>query len=102
MPDSDEHRTVRLTLEDGIAELVLDRPDKMNAMSVAMVRELLDSLATVEAGGARALLVRGEGRAFCSGRDLAEADPLHEDGEAILRDIVNPLMTRMAALAMPA
>jgi 2-(1,2-epoxy-1,2-dihydrophenyl)acetyl-CoA isomerase len=101
MPDSDEHRTVRLTLEDGIAELVLDRPDKMNAMSVAMVRELLDSLGTVEAGGARALLVRGEGRAFCSGRDLAEADPLHEDGEAILRDLFNPLMARISDLAVP-
>ena len=101
MPESDGPRTVRLTIEDGVAELVLDRPDKMNAMSIAMVRELTASLDAAESGGARALLVRGDGRAFCSGRDLSEADPLHEDGEAILRDIVNPLMTRMAGLAMP-
>ena len=71
---------------------MLDRPDKMNAMSVAMVRELMASLDAAETGGARALLVRGEGRAFCSGRDLSEADPLHEDGEAILRDELNPLI----------
>ena len=58
-------------------------------------------LDAVEAGGARALLVRGEGRAFCSGRDLADADPLHEDGEAILRDVFNPLIERMAGLAVP-
>jgi 2-(1,2-epoxy-1,2-dihydrophenyl)acetyl-CoA isomerase len=101
MPESDEPRTVRLTVDDGVAELVLDRPDKMNAMSVAMVRELMDSLDAAETGGARALLVRGEGRAFCSGRDLSEADPLHEDGEAILRDLLNPLMTRMAGVAVP-
>ncbi len=101
MPESDDHQAVRLTIEEGVAELVLNRPDKMNAMSTAMLRELTASLDAAESGGARALLVRGEGRAFCSGRDLSEADPLHEDGEAILRDIINPLMTRMAALAMP-
>jgi 2-(1,2-epoxy-1,2-dihydrophenyl)acetyl-CoA isomerase len=101
MPESERHGNVRLSVEDGVAELVLDRPDKMNAMNVAMVRALIESLDAAETAGARALLVRGEGRAFCSGRDLSEADPLHEDGEAILRDLVNPLMARMSGLAMP-
>src|ERR1700730_7633764 len=97
MPESDDPRTVRMTIEDGVAELVLDRPDKINAM----VRQLIASLDAAESGGARALLVRGEGRASCSGRDLSEADPLHEDGEAILHDLINPLMTRMAGVAVP-
>ncbi len=101
MPVSDEHPTVRLTIEDGVAELVLDRPDKMNAMSSVMVQDLVASLDAAESDGARSLLVRGEGRAFCSGRDLSDADPLHEDGEAILRDLFNPLMERMAGLAVP-
>ena len=101
MPESESERTVLLTIADGVAELVLNRPDKLNAMNGAMVRELADSLDAVESGGARALLVRGEGRAFCSGRDLAGADPLHEDGEAILRDVFNPLIERMAGLAVP-
>jgi enoyl-CoA hydratase/carnithine racemase len=101
MPESEQSGNVRLSVDDGVAELVLDRPDKMNAMSVAMVHELIECLDAAETAGARALLVRGEGRAFCSGRDLAEADPLHEDGEAILRDLVNPLMARMSGLAMP-
>jgi 2-(1,2-epoxy-1,2-dihydrophenyl)acetyl-CoA isomerase len=101
MPESEQHGNVRLSVEDGVAELVLDRPDKMNAMNVAMVRALVECLDAAETAGARALLVRGEGRAFCSGRDLSEADPLHEDGEAILRDLVNPLMARMSGLAMP-
>jgi enoyl-CoA hydratase/carnithine racemase len=101
MPESDGERTVLLTVEDGVAELVLNRPAKMNAMNAAMVRELRESLDHVEAAGARAMLVRGEGRAFCSGRDLADADPLHEDGEAILRDTLNPLIERMTTVAVP-
>jgi 2-(1,2-epoxy-1,2-dihydrophenyl)acetyl-CoA isomerase len=101
MPESDDRRAVRLTIEDGVAELVLDRPEKMNAMNDAMVRELTSSIDAAETGGARALLLRGEGRAFCSGRDLSGADPLHEDGEAILRDVLNPLIARMAGVDIP-
>ena len=101
MPESDRPRTVRLTIEDGVAELVLDRPDKMNALSAAMFREITESLDAAETSGARALLVRGEGRAFCSGRDLSEADPLHEDGEAVLHSVANPLISHVSALAMP-
>jgi 2-(1,2-epoxy-1,2-dihydrophenyl)acetyl-CoA isomerase len=93
--------TVLLSIGDGVAELALNRPDKMNAMNDAMVRELTQSLEAVQASGARALLIRGEGRAFCSGRDLAGADPLHEDGEAILRDVFNPIMERVAGLDVP-
>ena len=101
MPESDSPPSVLLTIDGGVAELVLNRPDKMNAMNATMVREIMESLDTVESSGARAFLVRGEGRAFCSGRDLADADPLHEDGEAILRDLFNPLMARLAGLAVP-
>jgi len=101
MPASEGAGPVLLTVDGGVAELVLNRPDKMNAMNLAMVHDLADALDQAETGGARALVVRGEGRAFCSGRDLADADPLHEDGEAILRDIFNPLLERMATIAIP-
>jgi enoyl-CoA hydratase/carnithine racemase len=100
MPESDG-APVLLTIDGGVAEIVLNRPDKLNAMNLAMVHEIDESLDAVEQAGARALLVRGEGRAFCSGRDLADADPLHEDGEAVLRDVFNPLIERMAGLAVP-
>ena len=67
--------TVRLELDGAFAELVLDRPDKMNAVNEAMVADLHECLARVEEAGTRALVVRGEGRGFCAGRDLADADP---------------------------
>jgi 2-(1,2-epoxy-1,2-dihydrophenyl)acetyl-CoA isomerase len=101
MPASEGAGPVLLTIEGGVAELVLNRPDKMNAMNLAMVHDIADSLDAVEHAGARALLVRGEGRAFCSGRDLADADPLHEDGEAVLRDVFNPVIERIAGVAVP-
>jgi enoyl-CoA hydratase/carnithine racemase len=101
MPASEGSGPVLLSIDGGVAEVVLNRPDKMNAMNLAMVHDLAEALDKAEAGGARALLVRGEGRAFCSGRDLADADPLHEDGETILRDIFNPLLERMATVSVP-
>ncbi|MGA7989160.1 MAG: enoyl-CoA hydratase-related protein [Candidatus Dormiibacterota bacterium] len=100
MPESDSG-PVLVTIDGGVAEVVLNRPDKMNAMNLAMVHDLVEALERAQAGGARALLVRGEGRAFCSGRDLADADPLHEDGQAILRDTFNPLIERVADLPIP-
>jgi len=102
MPASEATRTATLfSLERGVAELVLNRPDKLNAMNNGMVAELIAGVDEAQRADARVLLIRGEGRAFCSGRDLAGADPLHEDGEAILRDQLNPLMQRVADLDIP-
>jgi 2-(1,2-epoxy-1,2-dihydrophenyl)acetyl-CoA isomerase len=101
MPESDTSPPVLLTIDGGVAEVVLNRPDKMNAMNLAMVHDLVEAFEQAQAAGARAVLVRGEGRAFCSGRDLADADPLHEDGHAILRDIFNPLIEGVAELPIP-
>jgi enoyl-CoA hydratase/carnithine racemase len=93
--------TVLVDSTDGCAELTLNRPDKLNAMNDEMVTALHDALAQIAVSGARAVLLRGNGRAFCSGRDLAGADPLHEDGEQILRDVFNPLMQAMRELPIP-
>ncbi len=61
---------LRLKL-DRIAELVLDRPGKQNAMNEAMGDAIVDAVARVNADvGVRVLLVRGEGRAFSAGGDF--------------------------------
>src|SRR5438270_12493132 len=102
MPASEATRTATLfTVERGVAELVLNRPDKLNAMNDAMVAELIAGVDEAERSGARALLIRGEGRAFCSGRDLAGPDPPHEAGQAILADHPNPLIQRGADVPFP-
>jgi enoyl-CoA hydratase len=57
---------------DGVALLTLNRPEKLNAMDVTLVTELLAALD--EVGGdrsCRAIVLTGEGRGFCAGLDLA-------------------------------
>jgi 2-(1,2-epoxy-1,2-dihydrophenyl)acetyl-CoA isomerase len=93
--------TVQVTIAGGCAEVVLNRPDKLNAMNAVMVRELLAAIDHATSAGARALVVRGTGRGFSAGRDLSDADPANEDGEAILRDTFNPLIARVAGLDIP-
>ena len=63
---------VTTTVESGIADVRLARPDKLNALDPAMFAELaatIDRLATLS--GLRAVVLSGEGRGFCAGLDMA-------------------------------
>src|SRR5258705_7239993 len=93
--------SVGLSVEGGLAEIVLNRPDKMNALNDAMVAELNGCLDRAASQGVRALLIRGEGPAFSAGRDLADADPGNEDAEAIIESTFNPLLKRIVAFPAP-
>jgi enoyl-CoA hydratase/carnithine racemase len=63
---------VRLIIQDGVAELVLDRPAKHNAVTPEMASRLQEHALAVDTNDdVRAVLLRGEGeRAFCAGSDL--------------------------------
>ncbi len=56
--------SVDLSVENGLAEIVLNRPDKMNALNDAMVAELNGALERAAGQGVRAMMIRGEGPAF--------------------------------------
>ena len=75
---------VRLEKRDGVAEIVLDHPERRNAMSVSMWRALADAcdgLAKDEA--VRCVVVRGAGeQAFVSGADISEFGALRDSAEA--------------------
>src|SRR5229473_3677289 len=92
---------VNLSVDGGLAEIVLNRPDKMNALNDAMVAELNSCLDRAASQAVRALLIRGEGPAFSAGRDLADADPGNEDAEAIIESTFNPLIKRIVAFPAP-
>jgi len=63
---------VRLEKSSGIATLTLDRPDRLNAMSDAMWDALLAHIDAIAAEDEiRAVVLKGEGRAFCSGGDVS-------------------------------
>ncbi len=91
---------ILLERDGGVAELVLNRPERRNALDGAARDALGSALDELEKNPPRALLVRGEGKGFCAGRDLSDAEPLTEDGEAILREM-NPLISRLAGLDCP-
>ena len=60
-------------VEDNIATLTLNRPDRLNAMNEAMSQEIREVLDLInEDDDVRALIVTGAGRAFCAGADMTE------------------------------
>ncbi len=63
---------VQIEITDGVADVRLTRPDKMNALDGAMFQAIADAGETVKADDSiRAVVLSGEGRAFCSGLDFA-------------------------------
>lgn len=63
---------VRVEVVDEVAHVTLDRPDKLNALDMAMMHGLVDAAKQVKADrSVRAVLLRGEGSAFCAGLDFA-------------------------------
>lgn len=66
--------TLLYAVEDGIATLTLNRPEKMNAFTPRMRDDLIAAFDATDADDAvRAVIVTGAGRAFCAGADLASA-----------------------------
>jgi enoyl-CoA hydratase/carnithine racemase len=66
------YETIRYDTVDGILTLTLNRPDKLNAFTTAMMTELIDAFDRADADDAvRAVIVTGAGRAFCAGADLS-------------------------------
>ena len=95
------YSTIRLDLRDDIAVITLNRPDVMNALNTQMRAEITD--AVKEAGtSARALVITGEGRAFCSGQDLGDrANAADIDLERTLRDEYLPMLKAIFDCQIP-
>ena len=73
---------VRVTIEEGgVADVRLSRPDKMNALDDAMFRALLETGGRLrEDRSLRAVVLSGEGRAFCAGLDFSSFGAMAGDG----------------------
>ncbi|AGH49919.1 enoyl-CoA hydratase PaaG [Sphingomonas sp. MM-1] len=95
------YATIRYDLADKVATITLDRPDRLNAISLKLFEEVSDALDKALAEGARAILLTGEGRAFCSGADLQDAGGLPEDPGELLDSHYNPLAEKFASLPIP-
>jgi len=65
-----DYETIDFKLDDGIARITLNRPDRLNSFTAEMHQELRSALG--EAASARVVVITGAGRAFCAGQDLNE------------------------------
>src|SRR6476469_6551913 len=66
------YEQIRYEVSDGILTLTLHRPDKLNAFTATMAKEVIDAFDTADADDdVRVVVVTGAGRAFCAGADLS-------------------------------
>jgi 2-(1,2-epoxy-1,2-dihydrophenyl)acetyl-CoA isomerase len=94
---------VIVTLENGVCELRLNRPEVFNSFNKSMAISLQKALDEAERNtDVRAIIITGEGKAFCAGQDLGEAvDPEGPDLETIVRDHYNPIILRIRSIEKP-
>ncbi len=92
---------IELSIDNDVAYVMLNAPDKLNALDPAAIAELDAAYQSAEEAGVRALVLRGEGRAFCAGRDISAVDPRTDDVLGFLGDQVTPLLQRMSSFPAP-
>lgn len=96
--------TLKVDIEEAIASVTFNRPEKRNAISPQMIAELLQVLDEVEKGSARVLILTGAGKAFCAGMDLQALKDFRSESEgAILADAkrIAALFRRLYAFPKP-
>jgi len=99
------YQSITFAVQDGIARLTLNRPDRLNSFTVAMHGEVRDALSRVTAEGGRVLVVTGAGRGFCAGQDLNDRAVTPGSagvdlGESI-ENYYKPLVLALRNLPMP-
>ncbi|WP_313355751.1 enoyl-CoA hydratase-related protein [Microbacterium sp.] len=92
---------IDIHIADDVAQITLNAPERLNALDESALRELSAAYDEAERTGVRALVLRGEGRAFCAGRDISGVDPRDDDVIGYLGGVVTPLLKRMAAFPVP-
>lgn len=96
------YQTLLYDLRDNIATITLNRPERMNALSLELLTELAQAVKQTEADGARALVLTGAGSAFCSGADLiGDGSGMPDDLGALLETYYFPAAGAIADLNIP-
>ncbi len=62
--------TFALAIHDGVAEVTLNRPERLNALTFEVYEELANTFASLDTPSVRAVIVTGSGKGFCSGGDV--------------------------------
>ncbi len=93
---------IELTRVEEFALITLNRPQALNALSFALIRDLGRAFDEVAAGGARALLITGAGsKAFCAGADIKELTGRSLAAQKHDAEIAQATFARLDRLPMP-
>ena len=94
---------IKYDIHDQVIKIKLSRPDKFNSFNREMALELQEVIDLAEQNeNIRALLITGEGKAFCAGQDLAEAiDPNGPGIKRIVEEHYNPIVLRIRSIEKP-
>ena len=101
------YKTIELSMNDGAATLILNRPDRLNSFTVEMHEEMQDALTKIEKDSSiRALLLTGAGRGFCAGQDLNDR-AVAPGGDSVdlghsCETYWNPMVRRLSEMPIPA
>ncbi|MDN3493842.1 enoyl-CoA hydratase-related protein [Winogradskyella bathintestinalis] len=97
-------KSIQLKIENKVATITLNRPEVFNSFNREMAFLLHDTLDDCEKNDeVRAIILTGNGKAFCAGQDLKEVtDPeLNPGFKKILEEHYNPIITRIRAIKKP-
>lgn len=101
------YEMILVDISDKVATITLNQPDRLNACPPQMADEIADAIDEVTGLGARALVITGAGKGFCSGADLqAKANSTSSisgggNSYRVLTRSYNPMMMKIARAQMP-
>jgi enoyl-CoA hydratase/carnithine racemase len=91
-----------LTQEGPLAVITLNRPERRNALSLGLMRDLIAALDTLGRDReVRAIVLAAAGKAFCSGHDLSEMTGRDINGYREIFDVCSELMLKIPAIPQP-
>jgi len=95
---------IRYEVSEGVAAITLDRPEKLNSFTSAMLHDFLAAVREAEADDdVRAVLLTGEGRAFSAGQDLSDPAVSGDGADlgALLAERYNPIILALRTIPKP-
>lgn len=92
---------IRAEVGNAVGTITLNRPDRLNALNPQMMHEIVDALSVLPGQGARAVILTGSGKGFCSGTDLQAEGGLPDDVGEILEKDYHPGMEKIMASPLP-
>jgi 2-(1,2-epoxy-1,2-dihydrophenyl)acetyl-CoA isomerase len=101
-----EYQNIQFNIDEGLATLTLNRPDRLNSFNTDMHAEVKDAFRQIKKDSSiRCLIITGNGRGFCAGQDLSDRSVAASDEVPNLAESVeknyNPLIRAITNLEMP-